>query len=94
MGGSIWHKEKFLELINNVELCNYLEDKFEESSIGGSVFDFFISAMVVLCGGTIHKLECHKELWTDQVRSLDGIAILNQVKHYYSDQPLDMNTIY
>lgn len=91
-GGSIWHKEKFLRLINNVELVNYLQDCFETRE--GSVFDFFISVLAWMMNEPIYKLRCHKELWTDQVRSLDGISILNQVKHFYTSDPVDMTIKY
>lgn len=93
-GGSIWNKEKFLKIINNVELCDYLQDIFEDSVLDGSVFDYFISVLCAVNGEKIHKLNCHKDLWTDQVRSLEGITVLNQVKTYYTDQPVDMNIIY
>lgn len=91
-GGSIWHKEKFLKMINNVELVNYLQDCFETGD--GSVFDYFISVLSWMCNEPIYKLQCHKELWTDQVRSLDGVAILNQVKQLYTNDPVDMSIKY
>jgi hypothetical protein len=93
-GGSIWHKESFLKIINNIELCDYVHDAFVASQMGHCVFDFFISAMCALMGGTFHKLECHKELWTDNLRSLDSVAILNQVKHFYTNDPVDLSVIY
>lgn len=91
-GGSIWHKQRFLDMINNVHLVDYLQDCFETRE--GSVFDFYIAVLAWMMGEPIHKLKCHKELWTEQVTSLEGISILNQVKNYYTKDPVDMSAIY
>lgn len=91
-GGSVWHKEKFLNMINNIELVNYLQDVFETKE--GSVFDFFISVLAWMMNEPIYKLRCHKELYSDRVSSLDGISVLNQVKYFYTDDPVDMSVTY
>lgn len=73
-----------VRLLDNNDQINWLLEHWEEIGLGPAVdTDIFMSILVIVNGGTIHHLSQHKDLLTNYVKNITGIAVLHQVKHYY-----------
>jgi hypothetical protein len=81
-GGSVYHKERFLHAISNKEVVQYLFDNWKEIGLCPVRIDFDIlcSILVILDGGTIHKLNTHKDMSTNRTTVAH---VLHQYKVYY-----------
>ena len=94
-GGSVVHTKKFLEMVNNTELIEYVLDTWDCSGLGETMgFDSLLSVLTVVGGGSLCPLQCKKEYWSDCVRSLDGICVLHQCKDLYRSDIFDESILY
>lgn len=81
-GGSVYHKGRFLHAISNKEVVQYLFEHWKEIGLCPNHIDFDIlcSILVILDGGTIHKLNTHKDMGTNQTSDAN---VLHQYKVHY-----------
>lgn len=96
-GGSIVHTKKFLEMVNDHELIQYVLDTWDASGLGETMgFDSLLSVLTVVAGGTLAPLACKKDYYTDGLfaRNVDNVCILHQCKDLYSSEKFDESVIY
>ncbi len=92
-GGSIWNTKRFIEFSSNKKLLDHMLDKWH-IVYGSASADNLSSLLCLLSGGTIHRLQTHKDRLTDNIQHFDEVAILHQCKDQYSKQPFPDDVTY
>jgi hypothetical protein len=86
-GGSVYKTATMVRLLDNKDQINWLLDHWEKVGLGPMVdVDIFLSLIVVVNGGRIHHLSEHKDLLTNRVTDMVGLAALHQVKYFYGKE--------
>ena len=84
-GGSVFKTDTIRSVLKNAEQIQWLLSNWETVVKMGPTVDIdrFLSLLVLINGGTVHHLSQHKDLMTNNVQSLHGIAALHQFKQSY-----------
>ena len=84
-GGSVFKTDTIRRVLENKEQIQWLLSNWEAIGMGPTTdIDTFLSLLVLINGGTMHHLTQHKDLMTNNIQSLDGIAALHQFKQSYA----------
>jgi hypothetical protein len=83
-GGSVYKTSTMNKILNNDEQLTWLLTNWEAVGLGPTVdVDIFLSLLVIVNGGTICHLSEHKDLLTNHITDINGVAFLHQVKYFY-----------
>jgi hypothetical protein len=86
-GGSVYKTSTMNKILNNDEQLTWLLTNWEAVGLGPMVdVDIFLSLLVLVNGGTICHLSEHKDLLTNHITDINGVAALHQVKYFYGKE--------